>query len=63
MNRLHDYKENQSTGAQALVTNHISLVNRIAGYLKARVPQFMEYEDMVQIGMLGLLSAAESYEK
>ena len=58
-----DIKQNQVTEAQTLVTDHISLVNRIAGYLKARVPQFMEYEDMVQIGMLGLLSAAESYEK
>ena len=63
MNQLNEYKQNQLTGAQALVTDHIALVNRIAGYLKARVPQFMEYEDMVQIGMLGLLSAAESYEQ
>ena len=63
VNHVNEYKQNQVTEAQALVTDHISLVNRIAGYLKARVPQFMEYEDMVQIGMLGLLSAAESYEK
>ena len=63
MNQVDDYKQNQLAGTHALVNNHISLVNRIAGYLKARVPQFMEYEDMVQIGMLGLLSAAESYER
>ena len=63
MNQVDDYKENQLAGTHALVNEHISLVNRIAGYLKARVPQFMEYEDMVQIGMLGLMSAAESYER
>ena len=55
MNQVDDYKQNQLAGTHALVNEHISLVNRIAGYLKARVPQFMEYEDMVQIGMLGLL--------
>ena len=63
LNQLDDYKQTQLTNTHSLVNEHISLVNRIAGYLKARVPQFMEYEDMVQIGMLGLLSAADTYER
>jgi RNA polymerase sigma factor for flagellar operon FliA len=57
-----EYKKNQLSKAHSLVNDHIALVNRIAGYLKARVPKFMEYDDMVQIGMLGLLSAAESFD-
>ena len=59
---MNDYKKNQLSNAHALVNQHISLVNRIAGYLKARVPKFMEYDDMVQIGMMGLLSAADTFE-
>lgn len=62
LNQVNDYKTNQLSSAHALVNAHISLVNRIAGYLKARVPQFMEYDDMVQIGMLGLLSAANAFD-
>ena len=59
---MNDYKKNQLSNAHALVNQHISLVNRIAGYLKARVPKFMEYDDMVQIGMMGLLSAADTFD-
>ena len=59
---MNDYKKNQLSNAHALVNQHISLVNRIAGYLKARVPKFMEYDDMVQIGMMGLLSAADAFD-
>lgn len=59
---MNDYKKNKLSDAHALVNQHISLVNRIAGYLKARVPKFMEYDDMVQIGMIGLLSAADTFD-
>ena len=59
---MNDYKKNQLSNAHALVNQHISLVNRLAGYLKARVPKFMEYDDMVQIGMMGLLSAADTFD-
>lgn len=59
---VNDYQKSQLSQTHALVNSHIALVNRIAGYLKARVPKFMEYDDMVQIGMLGLLEAAESFD-
>lgn len=62
MNPVNEYKKSSLSDAHSLVNEHISLVNRIAGYLKARVPKYMEYDDMVQIGMLGLLSAAETYD-
>lgn len=62
MKQTNEYKKNELTNAHALVNQNISLVNRIAGYLKARVPKFMEYDDMVQIGMLGLLSAADTFD-
>ena len=59
---MNDYTKDKLSDAHALVNQHISLVNRIAGYLKARVPKFMEYDDMVQIGMIGLLSAADTFD-
>ena len=62
MNPVNEYKKSALSDAHSLVNDHISLVNRIAGYLKARVPKYMEYDDMVQIGMLGLLSAAGTYD-
>ena len=62
MTPIDEYKKSGLSSAHSLVNTHISLVNRIAGYLKARVPNYVEYDDMVQIGMLGLLTAAESYE-
>ena len=62
MTPIDEYKKSGLSSAHNLVNTHISLVNRIAGYLKARVPNYVEYDDMVQIGMLGLLTAAESYD-
>ena len=62
MNPVNEYKKSALSDAHSLVNDHISLVNRIAGYLKARVPTYMQYDGMVQIGMLGLLSAAGTYD-
>jgi RNA polymerase sigma factor for flagellar operon FliA len=44
------------------VLQKIGLVKKIALYLKARVPDYMEVEDMVQIGMVGLMEASKSYD-
>jgi RNA polymerase sigma factor for flagellar operon FliA len=62
MTPINEYKKSALSNAHSLVNTHISLVNRIAGYLKARVPNYVEFDDMFQIGMLGLLTAAESYD-
>jgi RNA polymerase sigma factor for flagellar operon FliA len=62
MTPINEYKKSALSNAHSLVNTHISLVNRIAGYLKARVPNYVEFDDMIQIGMLGLLTAAESYD-
>ena len=44
------------------VLQKIGLVKKIALYLKARVPDYMEVDDMVQIGMVGLMEASKSYD-
>ena len=46
----------------AEVSQKIGLVKRIALYLKARVPDYMEVDDMIQIGMVGLMEASKNYD-
>lgn len=61
MSKPNEYQKAARAEFNRLVTDHLPLVSRIAGYLKARVPKFIEYDDMVQTGTLGLITAAESY--
>ena len=42
--------------------NYIGLVKRIAIYLKGRVPDYIQLEDMIQIGTLGLIEASKAYK-
>lgn len=44
------------------VSHKIGLVKKIALYLKARVPDYMEVDDMIQIGMVGLMEASKNYD-
>jgi RNA polymerase sigma factor for flagellar operon FliA len=47
--------------AAEVVRQHAGLVRRIAYHLAARLPASVEVDDLVQAGLLGLLSAAGSY--
>jgi RNA polymerase sigma factor for flagellar operon FliA len=38
------------------------MVKRVAVHLKARVPPFMELDELVQVGMVGLIEAARSFD-
>lgn len=51
-----------STGKQN-VLDHIGLVQRIALHLKARLPDFVELEELVQIGMVGLMEAYHNFDE
>jgi RNA polymerase sigma factor for flagellar operon FliA len=50
-------------GSTDLVLEHIGLVQRIAMHLKARLPDYVELEELVQIGMIGLLEAFKSFDE
>ena len=41
---------------------HLGLVKRVALHLKARIPAFMELDELVQVGMIGLLEASRAYD-
>lgn len=44
-----------------LVLKHGELVKRIAYHVVSRLPSHIEVDDLIQAGMIGLLSAAENY--
>jgi RNA polymerase sigma factor for flagellar operon FliA len=45
-----------------LLTQHTSLVKKLAYRLKAKLPASVEVDDLIQAGMMGLLSAVNLYE-
>ena len=64
---LKGYKEYvESSGStitsEQQVLEHIGLVHKTAIHLKARLPDSVDLEELVQIGMIGLLEAAKSYD-
>ena len=54
--------QSESGGENAAVLQHIGLVHKTALHIKARLPDHVELEELVQIGMVGLLEAAKSYD-
>ena len=52
----------QDNSADDLVTQHASLVKRIAYHLKGRLPDTVQVDDLIQSGMLGLLEAAKNFD-
>ena len=62
MKGRHIYTEvqaNTNEDSSELVLQHIGLVHRVANHLKARLPDHVELDELVQIGMLGLLEATK----
>ncbi len=42
--------------------NHMAMVKRVASHLKARIPPYMELDELVQVGMIGLIEAARAFD-
>ncbi|MCE2774146.1 MAG: RNA polymerase sigma factor FliA [Limnohabitans sp.] len=59
---IKQYKQQETSRGEDLVMRHLGLVKRVALHLKARVPAFMELDEMIQVGMVGLLEAARAYD-
>lgn len=56
--RMYDEVQNNS---EALVMAHLGMVKRVALHLKVRLPPFMELDELIQVGMIGLLEASRSF--
>jgi len=48
--------------SEALVMAHLGMVKRVALHLKVRLPPFMELDELMQVGMIGLLEAARAFD-
>ncbi|MCK4864691.1 MAG: RNA polymerase sigma factor FliA [Gammaproteobacteria bacterium] len=48
--------------ADDLIEEHSGLVNRIAYHLAARLPASVVVDDLIQVGMIGLLDASQHYD-
>ncbi|NOX09879.1 MAG: RNA polymerase sigma factor FliA [Gammaproteobacteria bacterium] len=62
MNGVVMYTASQKKNADELVTNHATLVKRIAYHLMSRLPPSVQADDLIQAGMIGLLEAARNYD-
>lgn len=51
-----------ATTPESLVRQHMQLVRKIAWHVHAKVASAIEIEDLVQIGMIALVEAANGYE-
>lgn len=47
---------------ESLILAHMPMVKRVAVHLKARLPPFMELDELVQVGMVGLIEAALAFD-
>lgn len=56
---LYEQTDNRQ---ESLILAHMPMVKRVAVHLKARVPPFMEVDELVQVGMLGLIEAARAFD-
>ncbi len=57
--RMYEDVHNDS---EALVLAHLGMVKRVALHLKVRIPPFMELDELIQVGMIGLLEAARAFK-
>ena len=58
---MNSYSKIIKHNVKDLVKDNITLVKKIAWHLHGRVSAIIEVEDLIQIGMLGLISAAQNY--
>ena len=58
---LYDEVRRSSQSDDELM-QHIGLVKRVALHLKTRLPNFMELEELIQVGTIGLIEAAKSFD-
>ena len=60
---IKSYQDIQSTDREGDgLMAHVGLVKRVALHLKGRLPNFMELEELIQVGMIGLIEANNSFK-
>ena len=63
MSEINAYQEVLNTNKDNdRLMEHIGLVKRVALHLKTRLPNFMEIDELIQVGTIGLIEAAKSFD-
>jgi RNA polymerase sigma factor for flagellar operon FliA len=63
MSEINAYQEVLNTNKENdRLLEHIGLVKRVALHLKTRLPNFMEIDELIQVGTIGLIEAAKSFD-
>jgi RNA polymerase sigma factor for flagellar operon FliA len=63
MSSVTAYESVAGVSPDALVEKHAILVKRIASHLAARLPETVEIDDLIQVGLMALLEAARNYSE
>ena len=58
---MNNYSKIVKPNINQLIQDHTNLVKKISWHLHGRVNSIIEIDDIIQIGMLGLISAAQNY--
>lgn len=56
------YAQEQRSSKEAVLQSHLPLVRKIGLHLIARLPSTVELDDLLQVGLIALLQARESYD-
>jgi RNA polymerase sigma factor FliA len=58
---MNSYSKIVKPDINQLIHNHTNLVKKIAWHLHGRVNSIIDIEDVIQLGMVGLITAAQNY--
>ena len=56
------YAQSEKESVDNLVREYLPLVKKIGLHLSARLPHVIELDDLMQVGMIGLINAGASYD-
>jgi RNA polymerase sigma factor for flagellar operon FliA len=59
---LSEYEVHSRRPTDHLVSQHLPLVKRIASQLAVKLPSHIETDDLIQVGLIGLLKAVDDYQ-
>ena len=59
---LSEYEVHSRQPTDHLVQQHLPLVKRLASQLAVKLPSHIEIEDLIQVGLIGLLKAVDDYQ-
>ena len=60
---LSEYEVHSRQPTDHLVNRHLPLVKRIASQLAVKLPSHIEIDDLIQVGLIGLLKAVDDYQR